>query len=667
MDDGAMIMTSVRNISFEPITAQETKVSEEEKSQCREWFDKYIVNAGSNGIAPAYDFKVGGKSVRKNLKDWDFSADKESDVGEVYRGGKTTYINLTHKKSDVKATVEATIYEENATCEWTVFIKNDGTENSKKITDFYGIDTTVKTGISRLYASKGSSSDADDFEMYKTNINPIPMVFNANGGRSTSFLSYFNISGRKCGFVMTVGWTGQWYADIAQTLGGVHVRAKQEFFSAYLTPGEEVRSPLVTISFYSGSNPLKGFNTLRNWELDCVYPENIKPATEYVIANEFSKKTCNEFVEEIQNLDQRILDNVDYFWMDAGWYEYNEGWHDGVGNWIPDKSRFPDGMSALSDAMAQNGKRFLLWYEPERVREGTVLYNEGMLHSNWTVQINDDILWNLGNDDACRFLCEYISDSMKENGVTVYRQDFNFTPMPYWQKSDKEFCDGRKGITENHYVTNLYRYLDYLTSSIPGLVIDNCASGGRRLDTEMTRRSVPMWRSDYNCGNSDGTIKPDVLEATQSMTYGLSFWLPYSGTNYYTHNEYAERTGILTHASVYEPNLETFGSYNTQRDLMVKNYYPIAYGSTSEKKITAMQFGDENEGTAFIYKRSKVSKDEFLLKLNGLDEEMIYEVYDIDNPETVYTISGSELMRKGITLTVSQTPKAVIIMYNVKQ
>lgn len=663
VDAAAIDVTSAKNISFAPISADEVKVSDEEKAACREWFDKNIINAGTNGTAPAYNFKVGGKSLKRNLGDWKFTPCKESETGAVRTGGKTTYITVTHKKSDLAAMVEATIYEDNATCEWTVYIKNNGDGNSQKITDFYGADTTVKTGLSELYVSNGSSSDADDFELRKTNINLIPMIFNANGGRTSSYLPYFNICGAKQGIVMTVGWSGQWKTEISQTLTGVRIKAMQEYFSGYLTPGEEVRTPLVTLSFYSGRNALKGFNTLRNWEMDCVYPEYIRPATAYVIANEFSKKTTDEFIDEINNLDKRILDNVEYFWMDAGWYEYNEGWHDGVGNWTADKSRFPDGLAPLGETIKNKGKRFLLWYEPERVRENTILYNEGLKHENWTITDGDNTMWNLGNEDAFRFLSEYISASLKENGVGVYRQDFNFTPLPYWQKSDKEFCDGRKGITENHYITNLYRYLDYLIETNEGLIIDNCASGGRRIETEMTRRSVPMWRSDYNCGNADGSVKPDVLEATQGMTYGLSFWVPMSGTNYYTHNEYAERTGILTHPSVYQPNLETFGKYNPQRDLMIKNYYPLDCGRLSEKKYIGMQYGDETEGTALVYKREKVKKDEYTLVLNGLSSDVVYQVYDIDDPDEIFKKSGAELMKNGIDFTISETPKAKIFMY----
>ena len=653
-------MTSETGFGFDAITSDALNVSESEKEICRRWYEENILSSSS----PAYNFTVGGKDFRTHINEWEISPADDNGAADERPRGKTSVINLRHKESPLTARVEATIYEDYAACEWTVYIANSGEEKSPVIKNFCGADCTIDTGKSEVYFSKGSEPAADDFELMRSDISFNKLVFNANGGRSESFLPYFNIHGSSFSATAAVGWTGQWYASLKSAGNGVRFTAKQEFFKAPLLPGEEIRSPLVTLCFYEGNNPLAGFNQFRKFEKDCVYPESIGVMNGYVIANEFSRKTCDELIEEVNSIDEEIIDGTDYFWMDAGWYEYNEGWYDGVGNWTPDKSRFPEGLKPLSDAMAARGKKFLLWYEPERVRENTVLYNEGIKHEGWIVQIDDNLLWNLGNDDACRFLSEYIAASLRENGVSMYRQDFNFCPLEYWRKADKNFCSGRTGITENRYVTNLYKYLDYLCDSIDSLVIDNCASGGKRLDIEMTRRSLPLWRSDYNCGNADGTVKEDVLEATQSMTYGLSCWLVYSGTNRYFHSEYASRSAILTAQSVYQPSPQEYCKYGDISGYMTENYFPLTYGGTGSANILAMQFGSESEGAALIYKREKVSQNSYQLVLNGLRPDKIYSLTDIDNPDFTCEKSGEELMTRGIELTISDTPKAAVIRYS---
>ena len=108
------------DFSFEALTADEAKISDAEKKLCRSWFNENILTDKT----PAYDFAVGGKHLQDSITDWNISVGSESEVGAVRAGGKTALITLKHKASDITATVEATIFEDYATCEWTVYIEN---------------------------------------------------------------------------------------------------------------------------------------------------------------------------------------------------------------------------------------------------------------------------------------------------------------------------------------------------------------------------------------------------------------------------------------------------------------------------------------------------------------------------------------------------------------
>ena len=384
------------------------------------------------------------------------------------------------------------------------------------------------------------------------------------------------------------------------------------------------------------------------------------------VAGPESTLTADEIIDVLDSLDESVYEQCDLFWMDAGWYKYNEGWHDGVGSWIPDESRYDNGISELSDYAAQKGLGYVLWYEPERVYEGSQFYMIGSQNEGWLIRTEHaDLMWNLANEDAFEFFCEYILNSLRENGATVYRQDFNFAPLDFWKTADKELYGGRKGICENHYVTNLYRFLDFLTDSIDGLIIDNCASGGKRLDLEMTYRSVPFWRSDYNC-----SYHPDLFNATQSHNYGISFWLPIHGSALYMKDEYASRSDIMPFMLMdfYSHQHPEFGFYKEQRALMTANYYPLDFGSYDSDRMMAMQYSlqDASEGTILIYKRADVADDEYTVKLNGLVPSEVYNVYDIDNPETIRSFTGEELMNNGVTLPLPEGEKAIILMFSVQ-
>ena len=90
-------------------------------------------------------------------------------------------------------------------------------------------------------------------------------------------------------------------------------------------------------------------------------------------------------------------------------------------------------------------------------------------------------------------------------------------PLGYWRAADAE---DRQGIAENLHVQGYLAYWDALRERHPDMLIDTCASGGRRMDLESLRRSVPLWRSDHAY---------EVI-GNQCLTYGLSQWVPYWGT-----------------------------------------------------------------------------------------------------------------------------------------
>ena len=647
-----------KDIQFDTLTADEMNITAAEQKMNTEWADGNLLSAASY----PFTFSVDGKKF--NPDEWTRTLTDAAE--EIYRGGKTKYITFT--KDSLEVTAEVTVFEKNASSRWTVYIKNTGDTNSGVISDFYALDSSFATGKGDIYYSIGSDTKAGDFSLVKKSLSSA-RTFSGNEGKPTEkYLPYFNLNGEAAGIIFGIGWTGQWEAEFSQTDENTFVKVRQQNFNAYLLPGEEIRSPLVSVTFYDNSNPLKGFNQFRQWITDCVYPDNVtkKHYTVMEVAGPESTRTSDEIIAILDEINDGVFAQTDAFWMDAGWYSYNEGWYDGVGNWTVDTARYDNGIIELSSYAKAKGLGHVLWYEPERVFRNTVFHNAGSEHEQWLIDTGDDnVMWNLADEDALKYYCEYLVASMKENGVTVYRQDFNFAPLEYWQKADSEYYGGRTGICENHYVTNLYRFLDYLTQNIDGLIIDNCASGGKRLDLEMTFRSIPFWRSDYNCA-----VHSDLFEATQSQTYGLSFWLPISGTALNMTSEYSARSAVmpLMLMDFYANYSDFFNLFHEQRDLMSGNYYPLDFGSYDKNKMHSMQYMSEDaaDGVVFIYKRAEVNKKEYTVRLNGLQPDAIYEISDVDGIIAAKEYTGNELMSDGLTLPLPDGEKAIILNITIK-
>ncbi len=120
-------------------------------------------------------------------------------------------------------------------------------------------------------------------------------------------------------------------------------------------------------------------------------------------------------------------------------------------------------------------------------------------------------------DYCCNMLKEHIS----ELKLDCLRIDFNFSPLPFWRENDKH---NRNGITEIKNINGLYRLWDTLLDEFPGLIIDNCVSGGIRIDIETLKRSVPPWRSDLVCPANYS------IKGVQNHNLAYNLWLPYSGS-----------------------------------------------------------------------------------------------------------------------------------------
>ena len=196
-----------------------------------------------------------------------------------------------------------------------------------------------------------------------------------------------------------------------------------------------------------------------------------------------------------------------------------------------DSTRFPNGLKPVSDECHKLGMKFVLWFEPERVADDSQIDRE---HPEWVIrQPKTWGLFDLGIPEARRWLTDLLSKRIDEYGVDIYRNDFNLSPLPYWKQKD---TPDREGMSEIRYIEGLYEMWDELLARHPGLEMDNCASGGRRIDIEMAQRSVPLWRSDSGCWHCP-------VEWHQEQSLGLSLYVPLHTVGVQESDGYAFRSG----------------------------------------------------------------------------------------------------------------------------
>ena len=202
-------------------------------------------------------------------------------------------------------------------------------------------------------------------------------------------------------------------------------------------------------------------------------------------------------------------------------------------------------------------------------------------------------------------------------------------------------------------------------------MIDNCASGGRRIDYETCKRSVPLWRSDYECA-----VYSDSYEAGQNQTFGLSYYLPFHSTGFGpSFDKYKDRSFTTSSVvfSIGAPNAETLSdvpfdkvkklwddvkSYNY---LMLGDYYPLTEFSLTDESWMALQYDcpELGEGCLLCFCRPRAPFTEAEFSLRAIDVQAMYKLLYLDSGlERV--VKGEELHRLKVKL---QRSESAVIKY----
>jgi len=299
----------------------------------------------------------------------------------------------------------------------------------------------------------------------------------------------------------------------------------------------------------------------------------------------------------------------------------------------------------------------VLWHEPERVTPGTWLWDN---HPEWLLGADPGTrLLNLGNPEALSWAVDHFDRLISEQGVDLYRQDFNMDPLNSWRGGESE---DRQGINEIKHITGYLAFWDGLRRRHPGLLIDSCSSGGRRNDLETMRRAVPLLVSDYR-------FEP---VGTQGHNYGISSWIPFHGTGVEPSTPYVMRSHFrpcyaygganVNRKFDYQTCIRMANEWRQIADDLLGDYYPLTAYSLDADAWMAWQYDRPEMGRGVVqaFRRSGSPYESARFKLRGLDASATYELRNFD-AAGASTISGRELMDPGLLLTLIDRPGSAVI------
>jgi alpha-galactosidase len=186
----------------------------------------------------------------------------------------------------------------------------------------------------------------------------------------------------------------------------------------------------------------------------------------------------------------------EYFVIDAGWYSDEPGWWDTVGAWEASTRRFPSGLEKTLQRIRDEGMIPGLWLEPEVVG----------VRSPAARELPDDAFFTrFGRriTEFGRFQLDYRSPAVRRRmdavidrlvgdwGVGYLKLDYNINIAPG--------TDGREESPGAGLLGHNLAYLSWLDGVLdrhPDLVLEDCSSGGMRMDYALLARQSILSTSD---------------------------------------------------------------------------------------------------------------------------------------------------------------------------
>jgi len=581
-----------------------------------------------------------------------------------------------------------------AVTEWIPTLVNNAPRRSGRVTELRSLATSWQTrGPVDFYGNNGSTTNApDDFlDRIERDIDVVELI--PEGGHSLDgILPFFALTDQHDSLAIGIGWSGQWCTTLRHSSGTLQVEVGLPNVGFVLRPWESVRLPSILLARAPGASADHARHLVRSHLMNHVVPKTAggqspsytATSTMYYSLSSnplFGTQTISEEAE-IAHVERAAALGFETFMIDATWYGNTSTWDMEVGNWYPRRSDLPRGLRPVSDRAHEMGMKFIFWMEPERAHPES---EWARTHPDLFLAFADEtspyrrptwqnmMVLNLADPRAVDLAFSKISALITEFNSDFLRYDFNIKPLTAWYAADGL---DRVGITEIRYVEGLYALWDRLLAAHPGLVIENIASGGRRIDLETLRRSIPLWRSDYLMDKMDA--KPRVMDiANQIQGWGLGHW---TGDHYGligTYDAYAVRsvlaTGFFAFSALpeneqdpeYANVIAAVAENKRLRPLICEERIGLIAPDPEKEAWTAFQHHRRSDSSGIIVALRDPGADSnsVTLRPEHIDVRSMYQVtrWDDYRATPATRIAGAEL--KEMLVSIPQTRSSVLVEY----
>lgn len=607
-------------------------------------------------------------------------------------GMRHTTVYLRYEPSQIAIEHHVVVYEATTLLETWQVVRNTGTKTAR-LTRLDSIALDLPD--SRYELMSFSSAWGLEFEGVREPLEGDVVLETRHGRSSQGHHPWFTLC-RQGGGMLSASpiWSGNWVFRFEpldhggyRLSGGLH---DWSFFKD-LEPGGSMESAHVILALAEGTD-LNDISVQyarvgrRHW-----YPQNR-------LSRRLPAEWNHWFAYEDERITEAVFrDNVDVVaqlgievcTLDAGWFgppDADSYWKDYRGDWdVVNTVRFPSGIRALSDYVHEHGMAFGLWCEIEALGPRARLAEA---HPEFVA---------LGNGEPLSYVCfgnpavqEWAFNTL-DRLITDYRcdwvkLDFNLDPRGGCDRTDHGHGAG-DGLYEHYH--GYYAVLDRIRQKHPEVLLENCSSGGLRIDLGVLQHTHTTFLSDPDWPEHDLQIfwgASTMLAPEMCLHWG---WCEWNGSH--PHQTFDPRDpNLQPHQLDYYTRISMLGMFGFSQkfpdlpEWVAKRYaeHTELYSSHIRRFVREAdlfrltdQPKREGRGDRWVgFQYAMPSRDEhliFVFRLHGAELERTVRLKALD-ADTTYTLtwlsherveqrSGRELLQEGLQVTGLREEDSAII------
>ncbi|ASS97000.1 glycoside hydrolase family 36 protein [Peribacillus simplex] len=339
------------------------------------------------------------------------------------------------------------------------------------------------------------------------------LSYSSNGTWSSSQyapMAFLENLGTGSGLVWQIEHNGSWHWEISDISEYLYLQLSgpteaENHWWKELKPGEEFTSVPVSIGAVSGGFE-QAIGELTKYRRRMRRPNEDNKQLP-VIFNDYMNCLFGDPTTEklLPIIDAASEVGCEYFCIDCGWY--SDGyWWDGVGEWLPSQQRFPNGIKEVLDYIGNKGMIPGLWLELEVMGINSPLADkvpDGWFFLRHGKRVIDHSRYQLDfrNPEVLEFANGVINRLVNQYGVGYIKMDYNINAGIGTEREADSFGDG---LLEHNRA--YLSWLDSIFDKYPDLVIENCGSGGMRMDYALLSRHSIQSVSDQTDYLKNGAI-----------------------------------------------------------------------------------------------------------------------------------------------------------------